>query len=481
MKLPLQWVLALAACLALSAAPCACETREENFTQVVNHFAPLGSSGTWPQRVKVVDDYWGGNGSPVFVFLAGEAPMSFFEFQTVFIRETAAKKFGALYVSLEHRFYSPVPANRPKPELDDESLRLLSSEQAIADAALFIRTHQAQNPDSKYVIWGCSYSAGVAAWFRSKHEDLVVGAVAPSGPVVATFNYTSFFRQFPTSAGAECAAAARAGSAQIETMMGSEEGLARLATAFNACEPITEANKFYFAWSITSAVGSADQMNNPTDDPATNFILNTTCALLQKPGREPYQAFADAAAFNDGQEAAAAGAAAFAERAARTMAAGSAGCVSYDEAAWLEGLRDPTNANRAWWWQKAVEFSYFKPSYADTVFLPNLPVEHIAGYAQSIFGGGTVDMSIPAIEWRMYATNNYYGGKSLNATNVLFTNGLSDPWHLLSITEPEGGVDAVTYEAGHCAPLTAPSQNDPPSLLRARDAIIDSVSKWLGQ
>jgi thymus-specific serine protease len=54
-------------------------------------------------------------------------------------------------------------------------------------------------------------------------------------------------------------------------------------------------------------------------------------------------------------------------------------------------------------------------------------------------------------------TNSFYGGQQLNASNVLFTNGLIDPWHLLSITEDlpaPSQVTAVTYEAGHCATLT---------------------------
>lgn len=39
----------------------------------------------------------------------------------------------------------------------------------------------------------------------------------------------------------------------------------------------------------------------------------------------------------------------------------------------------------------------------------------------------------------------------LLATNVMFTNGLKDPWHLLSINEdvpPPSGVTAVTYDLG---------------------------------
>lgn len=58
----------------------------------------------------------------------------------------------------------------------------------------------------------------------------------------------------------------------------------------------------------------------------------------------------------------------------------------------------------------------------------------------------------------------------------MFTNGLLDPWHLLSITEDqmptrETSVQAVVYEAGHCAPMTKPSSEDPPSLVAARATV----------
>jgi hypothetical protein len=37
----------------------------------------------------------------------------------------------------------------------------------------------------------------------------------------------------------------------------------------------------------------------------------------------------------------------------------------------------------------------------------------------------------------------------LVSSNTIFTNGLFDPWHLLSITSPIGEVQSVVYEAGN--------------------------------
>lgn len=76
----------------------------------------------------------------------------------------------------------------------------------------------------------------------------------------------------------------------------------------------------------------------------------------------------------------------------------------------------------------------------------------------------------------------FYRGYDLKATNVLFTNGLLDPWHNLSINGPtnDGQVEAVTYEAGHCATMDLPYPNqDPPSLVTAREEVNSFLTRIL--
>jgi len=56
-------------------------------TQRLDHFHPTDQS-TWYQRYTVNDTYWV-PGGPIFFFLAGEAPMEFFEFQEISALEWA--------------------------------------------------------------------------------------------------------------------------------------------------------------------------------------------------------------------------------------------------------------------------------------------------------------------------------------------------------------------------------------------------------
>ncbi len=54
----------------------------------------------------------------------------------------------------------------------------LSSEQALADFAMTVRHLKASTPDaanSPVVAFGGSYGGMLAAWFRIKYPDLVIG------------------------------------------------------------------------------------------------------------------------------------------------------------------------------------------------------------------------------------------------------------------------------------------------------------------
>jgi hypothetical protein len=100
-----------------------------------------------------------------------------------------AQQFGALFVLLEHRFYGKVlrscarPAARsesaracaqsvPTADFSSPSLALLTSRQALEDAAYFVRMYNKTlvNP-GPWIVFGCSYSGALSAWFREKHSD----------------------------------------------------------------------------------------------------------------------------------------------------------------------------------------------------------------------------------------------------------------------------------------------------------------------
>lgn len=105
-----------------------------------------------------------------------------------------AAEYGALVLDLEHRFFGSswpikwvtvVPLYPFCSDMKTESLRLLTSNQALADLAYFIQSMNQQfgfnNP--RWVTFGGSYPGALAAWFRQKYPEYTVGSVASSGVV----------------------------------------------------------------------------------------------------------------------------------------------------------------------------------------------------------------------------------------------------------------------------------------------------------
>ena len=113
--------------------------------------------------------------------------------------------------------------------------------QALEDAANFLVTYNATlDRPGPWVVFGCSYSGALSSWFRAKYPDLVVASIAPSGPVEAQSNYTSFFGQYSRSAAPDCVDATATAVQKIASMMKTEAGRTSLASTFNACEPLAE-------------------------------------------------------------------------------------------------------------------------------------------------------------------------------------------------------------------------------------------------
>ena len=348
------------------------------------------------------------------------------------------------YIVIEHRFYGhSLPFGK---DAATQHMQFLSSDQALADAANFIESYNATLPNpGQWVVFGCSYSSGLAAWFRLKYPHLALAAVCPSGPVQALLNYTQYFGHFQAAAGPSCSAAVQGASNYIYGLTQSQTGLDQLTAQFKTCPSLSTTaynNTWYFLNQLMGVVGASDQFNNPPDWP-----LNATCAALTANGTSPQAVAASWA----------------------TLARGSSQCLDVDERLYRIAISAPvTSSGRSWLWQTCTQFSWLKPSYPGTsVFFPNLDLPHLLSYCQNAFG-------ITGMAPRVRDTNVNYGGWNLDSSNTIFTNGFYDPWHIVSVTSDvpsPSSVQAVTYDAGHCAPLTAATSQDPPSLVAARQAI----------
>lgn len=135
---------------------------------------------------------------PVFLCVGGEGPS--FE-PTVTMGDVhcsdmiqLASQRGALILALEHRFYGP-ENSFPVKDLSTDSLRLLSSFQALADLArfhAFITERYSLVDGTAWVTWGGSYPGMMAGWAHTRYPHLFLGAVASSAPVQAITNYRGY-------------------------------------------------------------------------------------------------------------------------------------------------------------------------------------------------------------------------------------------------------------------------------------------------
>ncbi|KAF2071145.1 hypothetical protein CYY_007535 [Polysphondylium violaceum] len=416
------------------------EQKQDNFDSTNNN--------TWSQKYMIVDDYFEENG-PIFIYLAGEASMSFFGFQEVQVVNWA-QDFKALYLVLEHRFYGD---SYPTDDLSTSNLRFLTSQQALADAANFltwIKTERNLPLDYPAVVFGCSYSGALSSWFRLKYPNLVVASVAPSGPVLAQLDFPGYYGQFSQSAAPDCVAAAQSASDQIMEAAKTQKGWDYLASLFNSCTPLDNpSDQYYFIYNLVDALGGSDQMNNPP-----TWILNSTCATLLENGD-------------------------YLNNWATIFSAGQTGCNDFRLQTFINQTQQidiaSQNGDRSWEWQSCVEFGYFSSTYpGSSVFPPVLNVEEQVRWCSEIFG-------IPNMTPNVDSTNYWYGGANPLSSNVMFTNGNLDPWHLLSVNNDRGNVKAVTYQAGHCGSLIATTDHDPISLTQARQAVFEFLQSVLAQ
>lgn len=87
-------------------------------------------------------------------------------------------QYGALLVSLEHRFYG---VSIPNDDMSTENLKYLTVDQALADLANFIDYYKVagKTGDAKWFAFGGSYPGALSSWFRAAYPDHTVGNEHP--------------------------------------------------------------------------------------------------------------------------------------------------------------------------------------------------------------------------------------------------------------------------------------------------------------
>ncbi|KAJ9590369.1 hypothetical protein L9F63_016606, partial [Diploptera punctata] len=440
---------------------------DEWFDQQLDHFNPTDMR-TWKQRY-FTNASFHVPGGPVFLMIGGEgtaSPKWMVQGQWI----NYAQKYKALCFQLEHRFYGK---SHPTSDLSTKNLVYLSSEQALADLAYFIRgmTEKYRLPaDTKWIAFGGSYPGSLAAWLRAKYPYLVHGSMSASGPLLAIADFKEYFEVvrddlllYKTS----CIDAVKEANKQIHLLLKHPIGQRTINKLFYLCDPIDVKNKNDVSNLYESLAGNlagVAQYNKDNREGTHNITLDTVCDVMSNQSiGTPVHRFA---AVNN-----------------ILLQASDEKCLDYKYDKMIKELQNtdwtPEEGARAWTYQTCTEFGFYQTSALTTDMFGNeFPVNFFIQQCSDIFGSSSSNQhQMQGIE----RTNTLYGALQQYATRIVYVHGSVDPWHALGITKTLISQSPAIYINGtaHCANMYPSSPNDLPQLVEAREKISNLIGVWL--
>ncbi len=412
------------------------------FAQKLHHDR-VDDTTTFNQRYFVDSRHAEGENSPVFYLICGEwtcAGTSSYSAIGQLAREAKAH-----LVALEHRYYGQ---SLPFSRLSTENLQPLSLAAALADLAAFQRhAMETMNLKGKWVAVGGSYAGTLAAFYRLKHPELVVGALASSAPVLVKAEFNEYDAHVANVIKGACVDKVREAVALIEQRLATPEGADAVKAQFRASE-IRDNDDFLYV--VADMLAAAVQYGSRTSFCQT---LTTASDLVDGYAR--------------------AGLAALGRLGMNPLGI-SMQAAEPEEAA-------PGGYFRQWMWQSCREFGWFQVANAGeegTSRSSRIDLAYHDRVCERLFGvPQTADGSLNA---------EYYGPLfDPTTTKIIFTNGSDDPWLRLSVVPstleetPNPGLGVLVMEgAAHCDDLRA--FQTLPSVIAAQASFGATIKSWLG-
>ncbi|KAI4967260.1 hypothetical protein ZWY2020_029104 [Hordeum vulgare] len=431
------------------------------YTQRLDHFnaAPV-SYGTFPQRYLVNGTYWGGKTAPVFVYAGNEGSIELFTNNTGFMWELAPR-FRAMLVFIEHRYYGrSVPFGSEEAAFKNAStMGYLSTTQAVADFATLVQSLKANlsAPAAPVVVFGGSYGGMLAAWMRMKYPHVVIGAVASSAPILGFYGMADPYAFYDIisndfkSESKNCHDVLMNSWKELDNALSNDAGRAQLNRTFKMC-----------GGSDTDMLDTAIVYSAMTDYPTESGFLthlpaypvkevrgytsaarSTTPSRVRTPSRIKdaltvyYNYTGNAHCFGDASE------------------------------------DDPYGMFNGWDWQACTEMILMSYGVRNRSVLPPEPFN----FTKLLDGC----RAPPA--FRRGHTGFPQSSEDSSASNIIFFNGLRDPWSsggvlkdisrsILALVEPKGS---------HHVDLRFSSKDDPHWLKQVREKETRIIAHWLNQ
>lgn len=438
------------------------------YNQTLDHFT-FTTDAKFRQKYLYNDTWWDKEGGgPIFFYTGNEGMIEAFAENSGFMWDIAPE-FRALLVFAEHRYYGeslPFGGNYTKGNLKDAlKVGYLTSEQALADFAELITYIKGTEPtaaNSPVIAFGGSYGGMLAAWFRVKYPHVCTGAIAASAPVAQFTSPCDAFGRIVTS---DFTAAAPNGSCSVSIRkswsaldrMGAKAnntGLDWLNKNWKICKPFTGKEN------ITKLKGYLSDL-------WTNLAMMDypypTQFLAPLPANPVNAACKQLLGNNQTDE----------ELLTNIFSAVSI-YFNYTETAKCFNLENEDDIGADMWYYQACS-EMVMPFCYDGIN----DMFEVQKWDLDQFSKDCVK------EWgvtpRAEMADLMYGGRNLAAaSNIVFSNGLLDPWSSGSVLKSSGSVVSVIIpEGAHHLDLRGANPADPISVISARKTEKKFIREWI--
>ncbi|KPM05102.1 lysosomal Pro-X carboxypeptidase-like protein, partial [Sarcoptes scabiei] len=428
----------------------------------IDHFSYVNNE-TFQQRYIISDKYWNAISSPIFFYAGNEGDIFTFANNTGFMWDNA-RSFQALIIFMEHRYYGQSLPFGNDSFTDIDRFGYLTVEQALADYADFITWLKITEPkarNSPVVVIGGSYGGMLAAWFRMKYPHLAIGALAASAPILQLpqiYDCEGFNRIVTedfTGYSPNCSKSIRNSWAAIRNMAKVEHGMTKLSKIFRLCEELkSDEIDLLIDWLI-GIWGNLAMIDYPNKAdflaPLPAYPIKILCQFLENPDEKE-------------------------ERLLESISKAAAIYTNYTGQIQCNNLTDNNDrlGSLSWSFQACTE-----------MILPTCSDGKNDMFEKSSWNYS--DYSVDCYNQFKVRTDGLkiltlFGGENIQAaSNIIFSNGLRDPWSaggvLKSISKT---LIAITIPgACHHEDLRSEGPNDSKALRSARKKEKMIIYGWL--
>ncbi len=424
------------------------------YNQVIDHFASAtrkkASVKTFKQRYFVDATYAKSKSSPVIYYFCGEGACEGAS-STEFVN-SIAQEYGAYRVALEHRYYG---TSQPFPTLANKNLVYLSMDQAIEDLASFQKYISSNmGLTGKWISMGGSYAGELSAFYRLKHPELVIGALASSAPVLSKADFFEYDRHIARVAPAACVAEVQKVVAAVEAKLHQSDSAAAVRKLFDAS---AVKNDVDFLYVLADMAATAVQYGYQE-----KFCKTLTEGAAAGKAIESY---------------AQAGLDVFRKFGITSLQDSFQGAESLNPKDYMGFY-----GARAWMYQSCTEFGYYQIANSDrkeSARSSQITLPYHDDVCKRLFG---LTASVDTAKTNKTFYDQLFDSK---VKNIFFTNGANDPWSNLSLTTVSADANRnqqlklyTIAGAAHCDDLGG---RDSPSLKEARDEFDKLMKEWLSE